>query len=81
MSSEKDCPHWIPSGEACDLCALLDAESACREALEAIAPCVVGWPEGQMPSWAQGLYSVVPHLQRVLGIGPTAIGPEGDGFS
>lgn len=47
-----------------------DSVAACRAALEAIAPCVVGWPEGQMPAWAEKLNAVVPQLQAVLGITP-----------
>lgn len=44
------------------------ALAACRKALDAIAPCVVGWPEGQMPVWAQKLNEAVPDLQAVIGI-------------
>lgn len=47
-----------------------ELEEACRKALSAIAPCVVGWEAGTMPVWAKKLNDVVPDLQRVLGIVP-----------
>lgn len=53
------------------------AEAVCREALEAIAPCVVGWEEGVMPVWAEKLSAVVPHLQDVLGIAHSQEGDRG----
>lgn len=42
--------------------------ATCQKALEAIAPCVVGWEPGTMPSWAQTLNEAVPDLQAALGI-------------
>jgi hypothetical protein len=44
------------------------AVAACRKALEAIAPCVVGWAPGSAPVWAEKLLEVVPDLQEVLSI-------------
>lgn len=44
------------------------AVAACKRALEAIAPVVVGWDPKKMPLWAAKLLEVVPDLQDVLGI-------------
>jgi len=41
-------------------------EAVSQKALDAIAPCVVGWDE--MPEWAEALAAVVPDLQDALGI-------------
>lgn len=43
-------------------------EPVCLKALQAIAPCVVGWPPGEMPVWALKLDACVADLQRVLRI-------------
>ena len=52
------------------------AFAACRKALEAIAPCVVGWPKGEEPQWVKPLMAVVPDLQAVLGIPQHSDGQE-----
>lgn len=48
-------------------------------ALGAIAPCVVGWKEGEMPVWAETLADAVPDLRDVLGLGPFELGDLHEG--
>lgn len=40
----------------------------CRHALEAIAPCVVGWKPEQVPEWVKPLRAVVPELRKAIGL-------------
>lgn len=43
-------------------------ESACRLALDAIAPCVVGWIPGTEPVWVAKLLTAVGPLRVAVGL-------------